>query len=57
MGLMAPIIDNQQSLKTIASSLAKPWYKKPESWLTIVNIIALIINIAITIYLFLTNAK
>ena len=48
---MAPIIDNQQSLKTIASSLSRPWYKKTESWLTITNIIALIINVAITIYI------
>ena len=54
---MAPIIDNQQSLKTIAGAFARPWYKKPESWFTIINIIALIINIAITIYLFLINAK
>ena len=54
---MAPIIDNQQSLKTIASAITRPWYKKPESWLTIANIIALVINISITIYLFLTNAK
>jgi hypothetical protein len=43
MGLLAPKIEGAQALKTIASEVAKPWYKKGEYWVGIVaNIIAMI---------------
>ena len=49
MGLMKPAIKSQQSLETIANSVSKPWYKKVDSWLIIINIIAVIINITVII--------
>ncbi len=44
MGILAPKIEGNEAEKKIAAALSKPWYQKVESWLTVVNIIALIIN-------------
>ena len=48
MGLLAPKIEGNEAEKKIAAALGKPWYFKTESWLTIVNILALLLNIFIT---------
>lgn len=56
MGLMEPRINGTEADKAIASvltnALNKPWYRKVESWLTIVNIVALILNIVLAILSF-----
>jgi hypothetical protein len=49
MGLLAPKIESAEALKTIAKESIKPWYQKVESWLILVNIIALIANMVIMI--------
>ncbi|MDO8590927.1 MAG: hypothetical protein Q7R65_03025 [bacterium] len=42
MGLLAPKIESAQALKTMASEMTKPWYKKAEFWIGIfANVIAL----------------
>ncbi len=42
MGLLAPKIESAQALKTMASEMTKPWYKKAEFWIGIIaNVIAL----------------
>lgn len=48
MGILAPKIDGNEAEKKIASVLNRPWYRKIESWLTILNIVALLFNIFIT---------
>ncbi len=45
MGLLTQKIEGNEAEKKIATALAKPWYCKVESWLTIINIIAVIVNI------------
>lgn len=43
MGILAPKIESAEALKTIASEVTKPWYKKPEWWgIIIANILAII---------------
>lgn len=49
MGLLAPKIESAEALKIIAKESTKPWYKKVESWLVVINIVALIVNIVIMI--------
>jgi len=51
---MEPAIKSKEALETIANVVSKPWYKKIEVWLTVFNIIALIINIAISIKIYFT---
>ncbi len=48
MGISAPKIEGNEAEKTMAAALGKPWYRKIESWLTIVNILALLLNIFIS---------
>lgn len=43
MGILASKIEGNEAEKKMAAAFSKPWYGKVESWLTIVNIIALII--------------
>ena len=45
MGLMEHKIEGNKAEQTIARELSKPWYRKIESWLTVVNILALLVNI------------
>lgn len=47
MGILASKIEGNEAEKKIAVALGRPWYYKIESWLTVVNIIALIINTAL----------
>lgn len=51
MGLLSSKIEGNEAEKTIAAALNRPWYNKTESWLTIVNIAALLLNIFFT-YIF-----
>lgn len=44
MGILTPQIEGNEAQKKMAAALSKPWYKKVEAWLTVVNIIALAIN-------------
>lgn len=44
MSILKSKIEGTEAEKTIAKEISKPWFKKIESWLSIVNIIALIIN-------------
>jgi len=44
---MEPAIKSKEALEAIASVASKPWYKRVDSWLVIVNIVALIVNITI----------
>lgn len=44
MGILKHKIRGTEAEQTIAKEISKPWYKKIESWLSIVNIIALVIN-------------
>lgn len=48
MGLLAPKIEGNEAEKKIVLALGKSWYQKVESWLTIFNILALLLNIFIT---------
>ena len=45
MGILAPQIEGNEAEKKIATELSKPWFRKIESWLTIVNILAILVNI------------
>jgi len=47
MGILEHKIEGNKAEKEIAAALKKPWYCKVESWLTIVNIIAIAVNILI----------
>ncbi|GEM_PF-1310885 len=48
MGILAPKIEGNEAEKKMAAALSMPWYRKTESWLTVVNILALLLNIFIT---------
>lgn len=48
MGILEAKNIGTKSEQAIAKEMAKPWYLKVESWLVIVNILALIVNIFIT---------
>lgn len=45
MGTMEHKIKGSEAEQKIAEQLSKPWYKKVESWLVVVNIVALVVNI------------
>lgn len=49
MGILEHKIKGTEAEQTITKAITKPWYKKVESWLIIVNIVALIANIIISI--------
>jgi len=49
MGILEHKINGTKAEQDIAKVLSKPWYKKVESWLTIINITAVIINIYLTL--------
>ncbi len=45
MGILAPKFEGNDAEKKMAEVLSRPWYVKVESWLTIINIIAIAVNI------------
>ena len=49
MGILEHKTKGTEAEQKIAEALSKPWYRKVESWLTIVNIIAIAINIFIVV--------
>jgi hypothetical protein len=49
MGILEHKINGTKAEQDIAKALIKPWYKKFESWLIIMNIIAVVVNIYITL--------
>ena len=49
MGLLKPKIKGNESEQKIVDILSKPWYKRFDSWLTVTNIVALIVNIILTL--------
>jgi len=48
MGLLEHKINGTKAEQAIAKEITRPWYRKIESWLTVVNILALLLNIFIT---------
>ena len=44
---MEPAIKSKEALETMASVASRPWYKRVDSWLVVINIVALIVNITI----------
>jgi hypothetical protein len=48
MGIMEHKIEGNRAEREIAEIMKRPWYRRIENWLTLANIVALIINIVLT---------
>jgi len=57
MGLMEHKIKGNEAEQAMAKEMRRPWYEKVESWLTIINIVLLIINTLLSSYIYLETHK
>ncbi len=50
MGIMESKIEGTKAQQTMAKEMTKPWHRRLETWLTIINLLVLATNIFVTFW-------